>query len=103
MLDLGFIDEVDQLLVTSKGDAQILAFSATIPQRLEHFFKKYLKNPLYVKVDDQLSPDTIEHQLIAKRHRSEAKIITDLSKVIQPYLAIIRSEERRVGKECRFS
>ncbi|HLS59590.1 MAG TPA: DEAD/DEAH box helicase [Virgibacillus sp.] len=89
MLDLGFIDEVDQLLVTSKGDAQILAFSATIPQRLEHFFKKYLKNPLYVKVDDQLSPDTIEHQLIAKRHRSEAKIITDLSKVIQPYLAII--------------
>src|SRR5690625_854274 len=89
MLDLGFIDEVDQLLVTSKADAQILAFSATIPQRLEHFFKKYLKNPLYVKVDDQLSPDTIEHQLIAKRHRSEAKIITDLSKVIQPYLAII--------------
>src|SRR5699024_4222308 len=41
MLDLGFIKEVDQLLVRSKKDIQLLVFSATIPQRLEHFFKKY--------------------------------------------------------------
>src|SRR5690625_7787494 len=89
MLDLGFIDEVDQLLVTSKADAQILAFSATIPQRLEHFFKKYLKNPIYIKIDDQLSPETMEHRLISRRHRDDAEIIIELSKVFQPYLAII--------------
>ena len=89
MLDLGFIKEVDQLLVRSKKDIQLLVFSATIPQRLEHFFKKYLKNPLHVKIDDHLSPETMEHRLIALKHRSEADIITDLSKTIQPYLAII--------------
>lgn len=89
MLDLGFIDDVDQLLVRSKRDIQVLAFSATIPQKLEHFFKKYLENPLYIKLDDQLAPDTLEHRLIARRHRDDSELIIALSKVIQPYLTII--------------
>src|SRR5699024_8568171 len=50
MLDLGFIEEVDQLLVRSKENIQLLAFSATIPVRLEHFFKKYMNNPLHVMI-----------------------------------------------------
>ncbi len=37
MLELGFIQDVDQLLVRAKQDIQLLAFSATIPQQLEHF------------------------------------------------------------------
>src|SRR5690625_809524 len=89
MLDLGFIDDVDQLLVRAKADIQILAFSATIPQKLEHFFKKYLENPVYVKIDDQLSPEKMEHRLISLRHRDESQIIMELSKVFKPYLAII--------------
>lgn len=89
MLDLGFINDVDQLLVRSKKEVQLLVFSATIPQRLEHFFKKYLKNPLHVKIDDQLSPETMEHRLIPLKHRNEADVILGISKTIQPYLAII--------------
>lgn len=89
MLDLGFINDVDQLLVRSDQRIQLLAFSATIPQRLEHFFKKYLENPLHVKLDDHLSPDTIEHRLIALKHRDPANLILSLSQVFQPYLAII--------------
>lgn len=89
MLDLGFIEEVDQLLVRSKKGIQLLAFSATIPSRLDHFFKKYLANPLRVKVGGSLSPETMEHRLIALRHRDVAQVIMELSKVFQPYLAII--------------
>ncbi|SHF68657.1 DEAD/DEAH box helicase [Ornithinibacillus halophilus] len=89
MLDLGFINEVDQLLVRVKQDVQLLVFSATIPQRLEHFLKKYLENPLHVKLGQELSPETMEHRLIARKHRSDATIIADISKSIQPYLAII--------------
>ncbi|TFJ94097.1 DEAD/DEAH box helicase [Lentibacillus salicampi] len=89
MLELGFIHDVDQLLVRSKRDIQILAFSATIPQQLEHFYRKYLKNPLHVKIDDKLSPETLEHRLIPLKHRKASDIIVDISKIIQPYLAII--------------
>ncbi|WP_042145956.1 DEAD/DEAH box helicase [Paucisalibacillus sp. EB02] len=89
MLDLGFIDDVDQLLVRCKKDIQLMVFSATIPQRLEHFFKKYLENPLHVKIANELSPETMEHRLIAAKHREEDEIIYQISKAINPYLAII--------------
>ncbi|WP_042223437.1 DEAD/DEAH box helicase [Oceanobacillus manasiensis] len=89
MLDMGFITDVDQLLVRSAKDIQLLVFSATIPQRLQHFFRKYLENPLYVKVQDHFSPETMEHQLVALKHRDEAQLILEISQTIQPYLAII--------------
>ncbi|WP_010097019.1 DEAD/DEAH box helicase [Ornithinibacillus scapharcae] len=89
MLDLGFINDVDQLLVRSKRDIQLMVFSATIPQRLEHFFKKYLENPIHVKIASELSPETMEHRLIAVKHRDEVEIIQQISQAINPYLAII--------------
>lgn len=89
MLDLGFITEVDQLLVRSKKNIQLLAFSATIPQRLQHFLKKYLTNSLHVKVEDPSSVEKLEHRLISRKHRDEAQLIMELSQVFHPYLAII--------------
>ncbi|WP_164216136.1 DEAD/DEAH box helicase [Virgibacillus sp. YIM 98842] len=89
MLDLGFIQEVDQLLVRSNQDIQLLVFSATIPEKLEHFLKKYLRNPTYVKIEEHFSPEKMEHRLIALKHREEADIINEISKAINPYLAII--------------
>ncbi|MEW9675787.1 DEAD/DEAH box helicase [Lentibacillus sp. L22] len=96
MLDLGFLQEVDQLLVRCKSDIQILAFSATIPQKLAHFLKKYLENPVHIKLNDQLSPETMEHRLIALKHRDPADVIMAISEVINPYLAIIFAN----GKEA---
>lgn len=89
MLDLGFIQDVDQLLVRARKDIQLLVFSATIPERLQHFFKKYLENPIYVKINDHFSPETMEHLLIAVKHREKADIILEISKVINPYISII--------------
>lgn len=103
MLDLGFINEVDQLLVRSKKDIQLLVFSATIPQRLQHFFKKYLNNPVHVKIDDHFSPETMEHRLIAVKHRDESNVIIELSKTIQPYLAIIFTNSKEKANQLTDS
>ncbi|MGY0692901.1 DEAD/DEAH box helicase [Virgibacillus sp. FSP13] len=103
MLDLGFIHDVDQLLVRCKQDIQLLVFSATIPQRLEHFFKKYLENPLHVKIDDGLSPETMEHRLIPLKHRTAAEIIFDITKTIQPFLAIIFTNGKELANELSAS
>ncbi|OZU89951.1 DEAD/DEAH box helicase [Virgibacillus indicus] len=97
MLDLGFINDVDQLLVRADKNIQLLVFSATIPQRLQHFLKKYLENPLYIKVDDHFSPETMEHRLIDLRHRKEADIILEITKTIQPYLAIIFTNGKEIA------
>ncbi len=99
MLDLGFIEEVDQLLVRSKQEIQLLVFSATIPQRLQHFFKKYLRNPEYIKIEEHFSPETMEHRLIRKKHRDEAKVIWEISQTIHPYLALIFTNGKQQANE----
>lgn len=103
MLDLGFINDVDQLLVRSKRDIQLLVFSATIPLRLQHFFKKYLQSPLHVKVDDHFSPEKMEHRLIAVKHRDESDVIIELTKTIQPYLAIIFTNSKEKANQLAAS
>ncbi|MBX0358740.1 DEAD/DEAH box helicase [Halobacillus sp. Nhm2S1] len=90
MLDLGFIEEVDQILVRMDQDVQMLVFSATIPERLQPFLKKYLTNPTHIQIeDDKPSPETMEHRLVPLRHKDPADVIVEISKAIQPYLAII--------------
>jgi ATP-dependent RNA helicase CshB len=90
MLDLGFIEEVDQILIRMDQDVQILVFSATIPERLQPFLKKYLTNPTYIQIEDEKpSPESMEHRLVPLRHKQPAEVIMDISKAIQPYLAII--------------
>ncbi|RYG74716.1 DEAD/DEAH box helicase [Lentibacillus lipolyticus] len=96
MLELGFIQDVDQLLIRAQQNIQLLAFSATIPQQLEHFYRKYLENPLHVKIDDALSPETLEHRFVPLKNREPAEVVAAISETIQPYLAIIFTN----GKEA---
>src|SRR5699024_12710614 len=50
MLDLNFIEVIDELLVRSKQDVQMLVFSAIITQPLHHFIKNYLRRPNNMKI-----------------------------------------------------
>ncbi|MFD2925991.1 DEAD/DEAH box helicase [Halobacillus naozhouensis] len=90
MLDLGFIEEVDQILIRMNEELQMLVFSATIPERLQPFLKKYLTNPTHIQIKDQKpSPESMEHRLVALRHKEPADVIMNITESIQPYLAII--------------
>lgn len=103
MLDLNFIDSIDELLVKSNKDIQILVFSATIPIQLQHFFKKYLANPEFIKIDSNLSPNTLEHRLIEKKHRDEAELVIQLANIIQPYVAIIFVNSKEFANELAIT
>src|SRR5690625_3141202 len=89
MFELGLLEPIDQLLVRAKKDIQISAFSATIPKPLELLLKKYLDQPVYIHIDESLTPETLQHHLIPLRHRERADVIFELTKAFQPYLAII--------------
>ncbi|SEN55641.1 ATP-dependent RNA helicase CshB [Amphibacillus marinus] len=89
MLDLGLIQEIDQMLVRANPTIQLLVFSATIPERLQPFLKKYLQSPTHFHLKDHYAPEKIEHRLIPLRHRQQADVIYQISQAINPYLAII--------------
>lgn len=89
MLDLRFIETIDELLVNSREDVQIIIFSATIPIALQHFIRKYLRKPTHIKIKSSVAPETMTHRLIDRKHQDIGKKIRDIAAIIQPYVAIL--------------
>ncbi|HEO2735247.1 TPA: DEAD/DEAH box helicase [Streptococcus agalactiae] len=89
-LDMGFLDTVDKIAGSLPKDVQILVFSATIPQKLQPFLKKYLTNPVMEKIKTAIViADTIDNWLLSTKGRDKNAQILELSKLMQPYLAMI--------------
>ena len=103
MLDLHFIETIDELLVRSKQDVQMLVFSATFPQQLHHFIKKYLANPIHINIENGLAPESMTHRLIERKHQDIADKIIALSKVIQPYVALLFTNSKEAANDLAAS
>jgi ATP-dependent RNA helicase CshB len=89
-LDMGFLEEVDKIATRLPEKIQILVFSATIPEKLRPFLKKYLENPVVEEIAAKaVISDTIDNWLISTKGKDKNKLIFDLLTVGQPYLAIV--------------
>ena len=89
-LDMGFLDTVDKIASTLPKDVQILVFSATIPQKLQPFLKKYLANPVMEKIKTTtVIADTIDNWLVSTKGRDKNAQILEITKALNPYLAMI--------------
>ena len=89
-LDMGFLETVDKIAGSLPKDLQFMVFSATIPQKLQPFLKKYLSNPVMEKIKTKtVISDTIENWLISTKGRDKNAQIYEISQILQPYLAMI--------------
>lgn len=89
-LDMGFLETVDKIASSLPKDLQFLVFSATIPQKLQPFFKKYLSNPVIEQIKTKtVISDTIENWLISTKGRDKNAQIYKITQLLQPYLAMI--------------
>lgn len=94
-LEFGFLDDVDAICSRMGHDLQMLAFSATIPQALRPFLKKYMANPqtVQIKEDKKFNP-RIEHVLIPCKHKSYAEKVLDILPGFMPYVCLIFANTR---------
>ncbi|BAM23001.1 DEAD/DEAH box helicase [Streptococcus intermedius] len=89
-LDMGFLITVDKIASSLPKDLQFLVFSATIPQKLQPFLKKYLSNPVIEQIKTKtVISDTIDNWLISTKGRDRNAQIYEITQLLQPYLAMI--------------
>ena len=89
-LDMGFLETVDRIAACLPKDLQFLVFSATIPQKLQPFLKKYLSNPVMEQIKTKtVIADTIDNWLLSTKGRDKNAQIYEISQLLQPYLAMI--------------
>ncbi|WP_141431539.1 DEAD/DEAH box helicase [Bacillus sp. 03113] len=100
MLDMGFIEDVDQIAARMPQNLQMLVFSATIPEKLKPFLKKYMENPTYIQVDpNQKTAVNIAHYLLPSRHREKTQLVYDALVQYNPYLAIVFTNTKKMADE----
>jgi len=89
-LESGFLTDIDQIAGTMGQDLQMMVYSATIPQALKPFLKKYMTAPEHIHIQPrQQTAVKIQHILYPTRHRNRVNIVANLLKTLNPYLAII--------------
>lgn len=99
-LEYGFLDDVDAICSKMGEDLQMLAFSATIPQALKPFLKKYMASPvtIQIKEDEHFNP-RVNHVLVPCRHKSYAQKVVDITKGFMPYVCLIFANTRQEASE----
>ena len=56
MLDMGFAEDLEAILVETPSERQTALFSATLPPRIADIANKHLKNPVRVRIDREIVP-----------------------------------------------
>ena len=55
MLDMGFADDIEEILGNTPGSRQTALFSATMPPRIDGMVRRHLRNPVRVELGRQAS------------------------------------------------
>ncbi len=99
-LDLGFIEEVDRIAGTIPAESQFLVFSATIPQKLQPFLRKYMNNPMTIEIENkEVISDLIDNWLISTKSKDRFSVIYDLLTIGNPYLVLIFANTKETVEE----
>ena len=56
MLDMGFAEDLEAILVETPAERQTALFSATLPPRIADIANKHLKSPVRVRIDREVVP-----------------------------------------------
>ncbi|PSL41194.1 ATP-dependent RNA helicase CshB [Planomicrobium soli] len=88
--DMGFIEEIDQVAAKMQEKLEMYVFSATIPEKLKPFLKKYMESPIHVHIGDKRpTAEGLDFYLVPVRSKKKVERLIDVMDIINPYLAII--------------
>ncbi|MBO6047374.1 MAG: DEAD/DEAH box helicase [Erysipelotrichaceae bacterium] len=105
-LEYGYLEDLDAVLGKMRDDLQMLVFSATIPESLQVFLRKYMHNPKLIQIEEaKATTDNVNHYLIPTRHKDRYELLTTIMSIIDPYICIIfcnkRTEASALTKRLR--
>lgn len=94
-LEFGFLDDVDAVAGKMRKDLQMMSFSATIPQALRQFLKKYMHEPQTVKIEDTSDfHPKIQHILVPVHPQTYVEKMLEILPSFTPYICLIFANTR---------
>lgn len=98
-LEYGFLEDIDVVFSHMVKNPEVLCFSATFPEELNSFVKKYLNNPKIIRVTDKKRDPHINHILVNCKHKDYKEALFDILKGFNPYVCLIFANSREYADE----
>lgn len=99
MLDMGFIDDIMQIVGHMPKERQTLLFSATMPQKIQQLAKTILNNPIEVKIAVSKPAERIRQAAYVCFESQKLSILEKLFHDMPPQKVIIFSSSKLKVKE----
>ncbi|MBI4547819.1 MAG: DEAD/DEAH box helicase [Ignavibacteriae bacterium] len=80
MLDMGFIRDIEKILSRIPTQHQTLLFSATVSKEIEQLSRKYLKNPVNVKLASEVKPEFLQQTYYQTTPEEKLPLLVELLK-----------------------
>ena len=92
----GFFEDIHTIAGKMKSDLQMMVFSATLPNQLQNFLDKYMKNPQLINLNQATpNPSGVSHIAYPTRNRDRFSVLLQLLSGINPFIAIIFVSEKK--------
>lgn len=99
-LDVGFLEDIDSIAGLMDENLQMMVFSATIPEKLRPFLRKYMNAPVEIFIKPkELSSLNINHTFINVKSKTKLDMLYDITEVINPYIALIFCNKKETVEE----
>ena len=100
MLHIGFIKEIEDIILKTPRSRQTLLFSATMPDEIRQLAQKHMHDPEYIQVEKTQGPaQTVNQLAIQTTDRAKQATLIELIEADRPFLAVIFCRTiRRVSK-----
>jgi len=89
MLNMGFIDDIEEIISVSNPEKRMLLFSATMPQRIRELADTYLKNPITLKTKTQLTTNLTDQVYFEVFERDRFEALCRISDMEDGFYAIV--------------
>ena len=100
MLNMGFKDELDQVLDATPIDKQTLLFSATFPREVEAIARNYMDNPIEITSGEKnKGSDDVTHEFYLVNERTRYPALKRIADVNTDIYAIVFCRTRRETQE----
>jgi ATP-dependent RNA helicase DeaD len=100
MLDMGFQEEMEELLAALPKERQTMFFSATMNRRVSRLIDNFGKNPETIEIERKsLTVDAIDQSCYEVRQRSKVEVLSRLLDIDPPRLALVFCNTKRLVDE----
>ena len=101
MLDMGFRDDMEEILGAMPEERQTLFFSATMNRQVEGLIQRFGRDPQLLKVKRKsLTVESTDQVCYEVRERSKVEVLSRLLDMDPPRLALVFCNTKRSVDEC---